>query len=95
METSKNFRENSDANKRYEGHFKDDKYHGKGKCAYANGDAYQGEFFDGERHGISDHRRNFDIQVSESIPMQMEINMKEISSSENVTEEEHLLIRMV
>ncbi|KAL7548590.1 hypothetical protein ACHAWF_011870, partial [Thalassiosira exigua] len=37
----------------YEGGFKDNKYHGTdGKYIWANGDEYQGQWEDGERHGI-------------------------------------------
>ena len=40
---------------KYEGQFKDDKYHGQGTKIYSNGDKYEGEFKDGKYHGQGTH----------------------------------------
>jgi hypothetical protein len=35
----------------YEGHYVNDKRHGKGKFTYGNGDIYEGDFANDKRHG--------------------------------------------
>ena len=37
---------------KYEGEFKNEKFHGQGKYSFSNGNIYEGEFKDGKSHGL-------------------------------------------
>jgi len=47
----------------YDGYFKNNKYHGKGRLTMKNGDMYEGEFVAGQKHGMFETKlqaNNFD-----------------------------------
>lgn len=40
--------------RQYEGSFDNDKFNGKGKLTYTNGDYYFGQFLDNKKHGYGE-----------------------------------------